>query len=70
MALDLKKLHGEAASVDVSAVKVWINENSHTIKKYKPENVINVDETGFFYEQVQQSSYVLKTETDVKGKKV
>lgn len=67
--LKFKKLHGEAASVDNSCIDEWIKNNSSIIKLYKNQDIINIDETALFYNQTTQSSYVLKNEKNVRGKK-
>ena len=62
-----KKLHGEASNVDVSSIYSWQQENQHILNKYDPQNIINVDETALFYQQVNRRSYVLKSEREVRG---
>jgi hypothetical protein len=47
--LSSKLLHGEAGSVDGAATAEGMAKLRDTCKKYRAENIFNVDETGLFY---------------------
>lgn len=60
------KMHGEAGSADVSSIYNWINDNKITINQYQEKDILNLDETALFYEQVSQKTYATKDE-NLKG---
>lgn len=46
----VKKLHGEAQSVDEASVIDWTNTRlAVLLQEYAPVNILNCDETGLFY---------------------
>ena len=61
------KLHGEAGSADFKCIYEWLKTFSEIISKYQPENILNLDETALFYQQLIQRTYITKNEKDIKG---
>jgi len=46
----VKKLHGEAATADKSAIIDWKHNGlAALLKDFEPENILNCDETGLFF---------------------
>jgi transposase-like protein len=64
-----KRLHGEAADVDLIAVADGIAKVREEISNYHPENVYNMDETGLNFRLLPRQTYVHKTEKNVRGTK-
>ncbi len=62
------KEHGEAASVDKSAVKEWISKLKGLCEGYKDEDIFNADETGLFYELQPSGTMKFKHESCSGGK--
>lgn len=56
--IKFKALSGQGASVDQNVVIDWKN-GLHIIEGFSPENIYNIDETGLFYKQTPNKSYVL-----------
>jgi hypothetical protein len=53
-----KKEHGEAASVDISAVIKGKNELQHLLKDFTLDTVYNADELGLFYRTIPDKTIV------------
>lgn len=53
-----KRLVGEAASVDEELLKKWIIENSPQLLMYEKSCVYNCDESGLYWRQLSQYTYV------------
>ena len=53
-----RALHGEAGGIDVDDVEPDIAIIREKIKKYDPNNVYNMDETGLFFKVLPNRSYV------------
>ena len=46
----MKKVSGEEKSVSKEDVEPWLHSTlPDLLKKYKPEDIYNADETGLFY---------------------
>jgi hypothetical protein len=64
-----KRLHGEAADVDLTAVADGIARLRKEISHYDSENVYNMDETGLNFHLLPRQTYVHKAEKNVRGTK-
>ena len=64
-----KRLHGEAADVDLAAVADGIASLREEISHFDPENVYNMDETGLNFRLLPRQTYVHRTEKNVRGTK-
>jgi hypothetical protein len=58
--LTSRALHGKAGDVDVEEPDLEIQQLRELIKKYNLDKVYNMDETGSFYKQIPNCSYVRK----------
>ena len=55
------KLYGEASEAEEAAA-MWTSENVHELlKKYKPVDVYNAEETAFYFRALWDSTYVKKS---------
>ena len=59
----LTTLHGEAGSVDDNVIQKKLKNLCSLIDKYKPKNVFNMDETGYFFQLMPNQSYVQRIDT-------
>ena len=65
----VKKLHGEAESVDQDAANDWRkNRLPQLLKEFTAENIFNCDETGLFYHCLPDRKHAFKTEKCAGGK--
>jgi len=63
------KLNGESASVNVNAIKVWLENEWPTIREgYSSKDIYNADETGLFYKCLPNRTLKFKGETCSGGK--
>lgn len=53
-----RSLSGEGASIDLSVVENWTSELQNKCLNYQPNDIYNIDETGLFYKQTPNKSYV------------
>lgn len=53
-----KVISGESASVDHNAASSWISGLSHICSEYLPRDILNMDETGYFFRAMPQRSLV------------
>lgn len=68
--IGMKKISGEENSVPEQAIGPWINNVlPDLLKKYKPEDVYNADETGLFYKLQPDRTLTFKGEKCSGGKK-
>eukprot|EP00117_Sycon_ciliatum_P046093 scpid98626/ scgid33057/ Tigger transposable element-derived protein 4 len=51
-------LSGESADVDTAVVDDWKERVNALLKDYEPQNVFNMDESGFFYRALPEKSLV------------
>ena len=59
----VKKLHGEAESVDQDAANdCWENRLPQLLKEFTAENIFNCDEAGLFYRCLPDRTHAFKTE--------
>ncbi|KAG2217527.1 hypothetical protein INT45_009952 [Circinella minor] len=52
-----RRIHGESGEVEVNADNIQdkFNAVKAKISEFPPERIYNIDETGFFYKQVEES---------------
>lgn len=60
--LSLRSPFGESAGVDLSPAEEWKAKLSDLLKKYRPEDHFNANETGLLYRQTSKQSYDQKGE--------
>ena len=66
----MKEISGEENSVPEKAIEPWISSIlPDLLKKYKPEDVYNADETGLFYKLQPDRTLAFKGEKCSGGKK-
>ena len=66
----MKKLSGEEKSVSEEDVEPWLSSTlPDLLKKYKPEDIYNADETGLFYKLQPDCTLAFKGEKCSGGKK-
>ena len=59
----MKKIFGEEKSVSEEDVKPWLYSIlPELLKKYKPEDIYNADETGLFYKLQPDHTLAFKGE--------
>lgn len=63
-----KKLAGESAAVDGSAVEEWGKNLPELVEGYEPKDVYNADETGLFFNCLPDRTLALKGESCHGGK--
>uniref|UniRef100_H3BFD8 HTH CENPB-type domain-containing protein n=1 Tax=Latimeria chalumnae TaxID=7897 RepID=H3BFD8_LATCH len=64
-----KRAHGEKKDMDVPSTTNWIeNQLLPVLQHYKPEDVYNADETGFYYCALPNGSHVFKKTAHFGGK--
>ena len=66
----MRKISGEETSVSEEVVEPWIHSIlPDLLKKYKPEDIYNADETGLFYKLQPDRTLAFKGEKCSGGKK-
>jgi hypothetical protein len=63
----LNKLHGEGGSVSNLLLKEGFERLRNALAEFKLSDVYNVDETGLYYEQLPNGTYVTSEETEIRG---
>jgi hypothetical protein len=59
--ITLKKVVGEESTVSPVVNSVWRNKTLHLlIKNYEPQNILNADESGLFYQAQPDRTFSLK----------
>lgn len=66
--ISFKAISGEAANVNLSDVKNFIEKVPLLIKDYQPKDIYNADETGLFFRMLPDKTLSLKGEKCVGGK--
>ncbi|UYV63332.1 hypothetical protein LAZ67_2003766 [Cordylochernes scorpioides] len=66
----VKRLHGEAGSVDANSVATWKGEIIPSLlAKYSPQDIFIADETGLFYKLLPNQTMTIRGEKCEGGKK-
>ncbi|UYV65615.1 hypothetical protein LAZ67_3004867 [Cordylochernes scorpioides] len=66
----VKRLHGEAGSVDANSVATWKGEIILSLlAKYSQQDIFNADETGLFYKLLPNQTMTIRGEKCEGGKK-
>ena len=69
--IGMKKISGEENSVPEEAIEPWISSIlPDLLKKYKPEDVYNADETGLFYKLQPDRTLAFKGVLERRNRKI
>jgi len=60
------QLHGEAGSVDLLAIEPELVEIRALASLFKPRNIVNCDETGFYLKELSDKSYTTDSTSGAK----
>ncbi|XP_064483693.1 tigger transposable element-derived protein 4-like [Ornithodoros turicata] len=67
--LTVRTVSGEAKSVDMNVVEDWVATGlQHLLRKFKPDDIFNADETGLFYKMLPRKTIAFKDDPCKGGK--
>ena len=64
-----KMLCGEADEVSITTAHVWIERLPELFLDYEPQNILNLDELGLFFNTLQEKGLMEKGKKSKGGKK-
>ena len=62
--INFRKLYGAAGSVNTDVVSGWMERLPSILGNYEPKDIFNWDETGLFYTQSHNASFITSAENE------